>query len=197
MMKIHPASAAGGFGLFNSTLHDPLTVASMAVSAVGTIMQSSAQKAAGKAAQQSADFQAAQYKQNAGQEVAKSQRVAEAERRRTNIAMSNAQAQAASSGGGALDPTVLNITGGLAQQGEYNALSALFEGTDNARSMQLQGDALRIEGSNARKAGNYAAKSTMISGGGGTLFDKYAPASSKAPLPWQRPGNVNPAGGYY
>lgn len=172
----------------------------------GSVLSGLGQIQAGKAANVNAKFQAAQLEQQAGQERASSQRVAIEERRRAAIASSNAQAAAASSGGGATDPTVLNITGGIAEQGEYNALSALFEGEERARGLNLQATSRRMEGKQARKAGYISGASTIIGGAGNALMAKYGPTSA-APTsdgygntPWMRPGNVRPAwagGGYY
>jgi hypothetical protein len=207
-----------------SAYADPLTMATTAVSALstsgstlsilgtiasvgGSLISGLGQMKAGKAAQQSANFQAQQLEQAAGQDRAAAQRVAINERRRTNIAQSNATAAAAASGGGATDPTVLNITGGLASQGEYNALSALFEGEESARGKQLQATTARAEGKMAAKAGRTSGITTIASGFGSALFNKYAPASttgydsrtysgyeySKSGLPWQAAGNKKPA----
>lgn len=157
-----------------------LSTIATAVSIGGSILSGIGQMNAGKAAQKSANFQAQQLEQQAGQERAASQRVAIEERRRANIAMSNAQASAAASGGGATDETVLNITGGLAAQGEYNALSALFEGEEKARGLQLQATSTRMEGKQAKRAGMIGGVSTIIGGAGNALMAKYAPASSSS-----------------
>jgi len=181
--------------------HDPVSLTTLATvaSVGGSVISGLGQMQAGRAANASAKFQAAQMEQRAGQERAASQRVAIEERRRAGIAMSNAQAATAASGGGATDPTVLNITGGLAKQGEYNALSALFEGEERARGLQLQATSTRMEGRQARRAGMIGGISTIVSGAGNALMNKYAPASSNggrynvvsapdARLPWLNNG---------
>lgn len=179
--------------------YDPatLTLSTLATAASvgGSVLSGIGQIQAGKAANVSAKFQAGQMEQRAGQERAASQRVALEERRRAGIAMSNATAAAGVSGGGATDPTVLNITGGLAKQGEYNALSALFEGEEKARGLQLQAAGTRMEGKQTKRAGYISGASTIISGTGNTLMNKYGPASPSggkynvvtspdAQLPW-------------
>jgi len=165
---------------FERVNHDPVTMTTIATvaSVGGSVLSGLGQIQAGKAANASAKFQAAQMEQRAGQERASSQRVALEERRRAGIAMSNAQAAAASSGGGATDPTVLNITGDIAKQGEYNALSALFEGEERARGLQLQASSTRMEGKQAKRAGMVSGVSTIIGGSGNALMAKYAPTSS-------------------
>lgn len=173
----------------------------------GSVLSGLGQMQAGKAANANAKFQAAQMEQQAGQERASSQREAIAQRRQANIMRSNAQAAAAASGGGATDPTVLNITGNLAKEGEYNALSALFEGEERARGLNLQATTTRMEGKQAKKQGMIGGAATII-GGVGSAMSKYSPSPAKTAtpssmgpwkvdFPWQTPGNVNPRGGYY
>lgn len=193
---------------FEQVNHDPVTMTTIATvaSVGGSVLSGIGQIQAGKAANVSADFQAKQMEQRAGQERASSQRVAIEERRRAAIAGSNAQAAAAASGGGATDPTVLNIQGGIAGQGEYNALSALFEGEEKGRGLELQATSARMEGKQAKRAGMVSGISTIIGGAGNALMAKYSPTSAASAsdgydnTPWMRPGNVKPSwagGGYY
>lgn len=209
----HPAHADGVIpSLFNSVCHDPviLTTVAAVASIGGSVLSGIGQVQAGKAANVNAKFQAAQAEQQAGQEQATAQRVAIEERRKAAIVVSNVRAASAASGGGATDPTVLNIEGGIAQQGEYNAMSALFEGEERSKALKLQAASTRMEGKQAKKAGMIGGVSTIISGAStiisGTsnaLMAKYAPSSAFVPtkvtsqgaLPWQAAGNVNPTGG--
>lgn len=197
------AAAASAAAPTLSTIGTIASVGGALVSGLGAMQQ-------GKAAKVNANFQAKQMEQQAGQDRAYAQRVAIEKRREANVAISNAQARGAASGGGATDPTVLNITGALAQQGEYNALSALFSGEERARGQELQASATRMEGKQAKKAGMIGGVSTIASGIGNTLMAKYAPASAASDavplgtaggMPWQQPGMVRPAymggGGYY
>lgn len=187
-----------------------LETLALAASVGGSVLSGLGQIQAGRAANANAKFQAAQLEQQAGQERASAQREAIAQRRQATIAQSNAQAAAASSGGGATDPTVLNITGNLAKEGEYNALSALFEGEERARGLGLQATTARMEGKQAKRQGMIGGISTII-GGAGSAMSKYSPTASvktSAPtsmgpyqaMPWQTSGNVRPSylgGGYY
>lgn len=167
----------------------------------GSIVSGLGQMQAGRAANASAKFQAAQLEQRVGQERAAAQRQAIEERRKAAFAISRGQAVAAASGGGATDPTVLDVTGGVAAQGEYNALSALFEGEERARGAQLQATATRMEGKQAKKAGMIGGLGTIAGGVGQTLYMRYGDsagaggkkASSYNPnaygpydLPWMR-----------
>lgn len=185
----HPAHPDGMVpSLFAQVCHDPVTLTTVAAVASigGSVLGGLGAMQAGKAANVNAKFQAAQLEQQAGQERASSQRVALEERRRAKITASNAQAAAAASGGSATDPTVLNITGDIAKQGEYNALSALFEGEEKARGLGLQASSTRMEGKQAKRAGMISGISTIVGGVGGSLMSKYAPTgastASSAPM---------------
>lgn len=165
------------------------TIASAGLSALGAIQAGNAQNDAAK-------FQAAQMEQQAGQERASAQRAMIEQRRKERFAQSRLQAVAAASGAGATDPTVLDLSGDIAQEGEYRALTALFEGEERARGLQMGASAKRYEGAAAKQAGYIGAATTML-GAGSSLYDKYG---NDGPLPWQRAGNVRPAymgGGYY
>lgn len=149
-----------------------LTIGSTLFSAAGTI-------ASGNAARGAANYQARQMEQQAGQERASSQRVAIEQRHKATIANSRVQALSAASGAGALDPTVVNIQSDIAGQGEYNALSALFNGEERARGMETQASAKRFEGQQAKTASVMGAGTALMSGastimgGGSSLLDKY------------------------
>lgn len=170
-------------------------IGAMVVSTVGTIVSAndaaSAARAEGKQAQKVGDWQAAQLRQQAGQERAASQRQAEEERRAGRLAVSTARARAAASGGGAQDPTVLKIYGDLAAEGETNALTALWEGEEAAKGLEMQAAGAQYEGAAAneaskftsrayRRAGYISAAGNLLSGGA-DFYSKYAPIDS-APL---------------
>lgn len=144
----------------------------------GSVLSGLGQIQAGKAANVNAKFQAGQLEQQAGQERASAQRVAIEQRRRATIANSNATAAAAASGGGATDPTILDITEDIAGQGEYNALSALFEGEEKARGLKLQAASTRMQGKQAQRAGYISGASTIIGGTGNALIARYAPRTA-------------------
>lgn len=148
------------------------TIATIA-SVGGSIVSGLGQMQAGKAAKVNADFQARQMQQQAGQERAASQRVAIEKRREATIAQSRAQAVAAASGGSATDKTVLDITSGIAAQGEYNALSALFEGEEAARGYNLGATSATMQGKQAKKSGMIGGMATIAGGVGTTLASKY------------------------
>lgn len=101
-------------------------------------MKASAEKKAAQNEQILADFQSNQLRVNAGQAQASAQREAISIDRETQLHASRALAVAASSGGGASDPTVVNLLAQGAADGAYRKAVALYEGDDQARSLNLQ-----------------------------------------------------------
>lgn len=171
--------------------------------AVGTLLQASGQARAGRAAaeqglaqQAGAEYEAAAMQVRAGQERASAQRAMIEERRKGRIIQSNLQARAAASGAGALDPTVADISGDLAAETEYRALTAMYQGEDAAQGLETSARLRRFEGGQYAKAGkvqqrssNYAAFGTLLTGGG-SLYDKYfapAPISKAKDIAWWGP----------
>jgi hypothetical protein len=145
----------------------------MFMAAASTVMSAVSSQQQGAAADRAATFRAEQLEQAAGQERAGAQRAAMEQRRQGRLALSRLQAIA---GGGGLDPTVVTLAGRLAGEGEYRALSALYEGEERALGMEMQGEAARYEGRLARRAGNMRALSSVVSFAGSSqgsaLYDK-------------------------
>ena len=139
-----------------------LSAGGTAVSAIGAIQQ-------GKSQQASANYQAAQLEAAGKAEQAASQREAEEERRQKRLMQSRARAVGAASGGG-ID---LELAGDIEEEGEYRALTALWEGTEAAKGRRAQAAASRFEGRQARKAGFLRAGRTIL-GGGASLYEKYS-----------------------
>lgn len=123
-----------------------------AVQVAGSMAQASAQKS-------QAEYQAKIQEKQGRIEFAAKQREADQKRREAKLAQSRAVAVAASSGGGAygtptVNETLLDI---YADIGDYNARSALFEGTE-ARESRYSAAAL------SRAQGKAAAQGSIISG---------------------------------
>lgn len=146
-------------------LAKPLGIAGTLFSAIGSI-------GAGKAAKRSADAEAARLRRQAGQTRASAQREALEAKRSSRYAQSRALAVAASSGAGANDPTVQNIIADLAGEGEYGALTALYEGEERALGMEDTATATQREGRAKRTAGYLQGASTLLSGAS-SLSEKY------------------------
>lgn len=107
--------------------------------------------------------QASQYNDMAGNTRGTSQREASEQRRRARLAASRGLAVAAASGGGASDPTVVNMMADLAGEGEFRALSAMYEGETQARQYEAEANARRKEAKNVKRAGLFKAGSTILS----------------------------------
>ena len=85
-------------------------------------------------------YDAAVLEIQANQEAASGQRAAIEERRHKRLTQSSALAKAAADGGSAGDPTVLAIAGQIEQAGEWNAMTALYEGEAGASYYRGQAD---------------------------------------------------------
>ncbi len=140
---------------------DPVTMALVA----GTVMSAGGSLMEGSAAKKSADFQAAQMDRNALSVEATSQRVAIEERRKAELVKSRARAVAAAGGGTTTDVGITDLLSKIDAEGEFNALSALFEGREKATGMRTQAAGARVSGKAAKKAGQMKALSTALTGG--------------------------------
>lgn len=137
----------------------PLLVAGTALSAGGALM-------GGQAAKKAADFQAAQLDRNAIAVEASSQRAAIEERRKATLMQSRARAVAAAEGGTTTDIGVADVLAKIEAEGEFNALSALFEGREKAAGVRTQAAGRRLEGKAAKTAGLLKGISTVMTGVG-------------------------------
>lgn len=145
---------------------DPVT---MGLMAAGTLFSAYGAQSQGMDAMRSANSAAIQLDQRAGQTRASAQRQAEDQRRQARLAASALQARA---GGGGSDATVVKLGSDIAGEGEYRALSSLYEGETSARGDELAADNQRESGRAARRAGNIKAISTIF-GGGNSMRSRY------------------------
>jgi hypothetical protein len=205
-----------------------LTIASMALTAFSGMQQAAAAKEQGMQQQMIAHqqaeqtrlvaernaliirdqskFQASQYKTKAGREQASAQREFLERRRQQRLSESRAVAVAGASGGGVGDPTVLNIIGDIAGEGDFAAQTALFEGDSAAHLLNTeaalaiyegeqkagmqeyqgasQAGLLEYQGDTARYNSKVAARNikigtaAKIAGQGASMMSKYSPSSS-------------------
>lgn len=164
-MALSAAAGAAGAGT---------AVAGFAQAAMmaGTILSAVGQVGGAIGAKNAANFEAKQMISRAGSERATSQRAAAEERRQKNIVQSRAQAVAAASGGGASDPTVVDLQGDLEVEGEYRALSQLYEGEERARGLIGAASAKKVEGRQALTGGLIGAAGTILSGAE-SLYSNY------------------------
>ena len=127
-----------------------------------------------KAQQAIADRQAEFMERQAGQEQAVAQRTAIDEQRQGRLISSRAQAIAAASGAGALDPTIVNILGDIDTEAEIRALTALYEGDERASGLRYDAALTRQAGLVTAQTGRAQAKmqrNQAILGAAGTLLE--------------------------
>jgi len=167
----------------------------MGLTAIGTLSSAKAKKQEGKIAEKqsqeaakneriSAEFEAMQADYLAGQAVAISQREAFGHRQAAALLASKALANAAASGAGASDQTVVDLIGEIYAEGAYRSALAIYEGQETSRSYVVSGLARRLGGSSAAaariaegqsiaRASNLSAFSTLISGGSSLATQAY------------------------
>jgi hypothetical protein len=139
---------------FFDFLTDPsvLNMIGAGVKAYGQHESAEEKRDFGDQSMEAARFEAAQLRDRATTAPATAQRDAAEEARKARYAQSRALAVAAASGGGASDPTVINIIAGIAQEGEYRMQAALYQGEDRARLLRMQAQAREIEGASRQKS---------------------------------------------
>jgi len=155
-------------------MSDPVTatlVAGTVLSAGGGLASGDAARRAGESQDAAAKFEEKQMLQQAGQERAASQRESEKEQRKGRLAASRALAVAAASGGGASDPGVVNTIADIESEAELNALAAMFEGEERARTLETGARVRRFEGASARAAGRSKQAAATVGAVGTVLSD--------------------------
>lgn len=156
-----------------------LTGAGYGTSALGTFMQGSAYYEHGLAQQALARYAATQFRQNAADAEAAAQRNAVDIGRRAEYIASAQLARAAASGGGASDPTVMNIIARTKGEAAYQQAVALYGGQSRARALNMQAAGEDFTGRDEARAGRNAlfaadiGASTTLMKGGVSLLMKY------------------------
>jgi len=127
------------------------------------VMQKQNQDKAAKAEQEAAEAQAnsldrmaKQGDQIAGQRRATAQRGAFAQREKKKLIESRALSVGAASGANVSDPGFVNLVSDIDAEGEYRALSVLFEGEQEARSLEDQSALRRFEADRRAAPGSSA-----------------------------------------
>lgn len=174
------------------------------MSIAGGISSAYGQEAQGRAAQAqynasaqnekvSAEFEAKQADYLAGQAKAVSQIEAYQQRKTAALLASKALANAAGSGAGTSDPTVVDLISQIYAEGAYRSALAVYEGEEQARSYNISAAARRLggqsaynartaEGQNIRNASQLSMFSSLLKGGS-SFLDRYGDNFSKAPSP--------------
>lgn len=150
----------------------------MAAAAIPSAIQAAGTIYGGIQESRIAGVEAQQQRQAAIQTLAGSQREAEIARKQTVLVQSRQTAVAGASGAGATDETVQNIEAETGRMGEYNALTALYNGQSAAQNLMLQSKMTAFAGKQ-NLIGSAIGAST-IGGQGQTMLDLYG---GKLP-PW-------------
>lgn len=127
------------------------------IQAIGAIQQ-------GKAQQAALDFEAKQREQKAMEERAAAQRSMLEKRDEGKKVMSRQVALAASSGGGVVNPSILDIYGETAQEAEYNAEIEKYGGESRARGEIDQANLARARGKAAMRGSVFEGIGTALGG---------------------------------
>jgi hypothetical protein len=135
----------------------------------GKIVGAMGQFQYGQAAQASDNFQADQLREQANDAQASGQRQAAIDERQARYVASNALAAAAASGGGASDPTVINLIAGIAQEGSYRQQVALYQGDERGRLLRMQAAAREQEGANKARQSSLMGGTSLLSAGASLL----------------------------
>lgn len=147
-----------------------LTGVSSVVSGIGMIAQ-------GNAARADAEFQAKQMEARGKEELAASQRDAEAARQEGDLVASRQQALAAASGAGAgMDaPTIVKLMTDTAGQSELSAQAALYGGRSRQQGLREAAAARRRSGRASYMGSVLGGFGQMAGGlaGGLTQYQKY------------------------
>lgn len=171
-----------------------------ALSVAGTLLDMGGKQAQGADAQAranaaaansrvAAEYEARQFDYLAGQAKATSQLEAYQQRHAAALLASKSLANAAASGAGASDPTVVDLISQIYSEGAYRSALALYQGEEQARSYSVAAQARRLGGESAAtaaiatgnsiaSASNLSMFSTLIQGGS-SLFSKYGSQLSK------------------
>lgn len=183
---VSAAFAAFGSWVASASIPTILAAAASTVSIISTLSSGKQQQqnyaATGQAqneqslvAADAAENTADQLDAQAGQQRAAGQRRAQEQRRRSALAASNLQARA---GGGGLDPSILGLTGDIAGEGEYNALTNLYEAEETARGAEGQAGTQRTQAQLYRMQGAASMQRAAASGEAASTASKYNTASS-------------------
>lgn len=151
-------------GLCHTGIETALAIAGTVASVGGTLVSA-------MGASQQADYQSALArnqaildKQKANEEAALAERKQITDLRKTDLVLSRARAVGAASGTDAASPTQVNIEQDIAQQGQYNALSSLYEGLSAERTSNYQSQIDLFKADSVEAAKPLAVGGTLLSG---------------------------------
>jgi len=138
----------------------------------GSLLSAYGQASQGALAEQVGRYTAASKRQEANQAIGESQLSAEEAQRQSDYVASRALAVAAASGGGASDPTVVNILSRIAGEGAYRKSVALYEGQSKAQALRSEAN-IAEAGGTAEKRGRYIGAASTLMSGGSSLYSRF------------------------
>jgi hypothetical protein len=151
------------------------------LSAYGQWAQGRAAKAEGESAEAAARIEANQMRQRAKAAMRAGQQNALDEIEQGELAASRALALAAAGGGGASDPTIVNIISGIADEGARRAGIHMRNAREESSSIRLNALSHEFGGQNAadmgrvQQAGARLGASVTAMKGATTLYERYRP----------------------
>ncbi|HEX5461881.1 MAG TPA: hypothetical protein VFX20_18095 [Steroidobacteraceae bacterium] len=145
----------------------------------GTIFSGAGRAVAGNATKANLDSEASAYSMDAGQAIASGIQGAIGERRRASYVASNARALTAASGLTTTGTSAITTVGNIRGEGEYRALTQLYEGEEKSDELNYRASLMRSEGKGAQSAGWLSGISTILSGGS-SWWDKYGNGDADA-----------------
>jgi hypothetical protein len=170
---------------------DPLTMAAMAMTAIGTGISAAGTIAAGQNAEAMGQFQQKEYAEQGMNDVATSQRKMLDQQRTGKMVQSQLVARAAGAG---LNPSVGSVVGlssQIAGRSTYNSLMDLSQGRNAAAGLTNMGDAARYQGDLTNSVAPMEAIGTIASGAGSMFM-----AAAKNPAAFGLGGSGSGGGSY-
>ena len=117
----------------------------------------------GEAQNQIANIQAQQLRKQSLADKAEAVQTAKFERQKKDFLMSRVTALAAASGADVSSINIQNSLSDIDEQGEYNALAALYSGYSSADSKSYAADVAVSQGKQAKASGYASAGATILS----------------------------------
>lgn len=133
----------------------------------------------GDAAEKAGAINAAELRKRGGLAMASATREAYDVDLQAKYTASRAIALAAASGGGASDPSVVNLIAENAGQAAYKKAVALWEGGEQQRQMQYAADVSEYEGKMKKSQAYQRGISSIMQGGAAAMYGKYGGGGPK------------------
>lgn len=178
MSRFHPMfHQEYRLGIASRVVYEP-TTAALVLMGIGTAVSVAGTIASGNAQAEMESYKAAQGQQAAGQARASSQRDAMNADRTARFALSAGQNKSAASGADSLSPSTVKVEQDVAGQGEYNSMTALFNGEERARGLEQGALTDNYQGSLDKSEAQTKAIGTIASSGGSMLMKYGTPFDS-------------------